>query len=327
MSVSLEKIKKIEKLIKKAKNILILTHKAPDGDAISSSLALYFYLRKKGKTPYLYLIQLPKFLSFLPFFEKISSKPPKNDDFDLIFALDYAETHRLALWEGFTLKEERLITIDHHPIEKLIGKIKLADSTASSTCEVLYFWFKKRKFKISSKLATLLLCGIYTDSVAFSRLSTSKRKIIGELILKGGEIERISKAYSSIALSRAKLLATMIKRIKEIKPYGIIYSWLSKEDFKKEKEKIFLQDPPVFPDFLSQIGEAKIYVLLIQQGREKVKVSLRGQDPRIDLSKIAEEFGGGGHPLASGFKTEGKISEIWEILQERLKKALINLKK
>lgn len=316
-----DKFNQIDKEIKKAKKILLLTHKAPDGDAISSVLAFNRYLKRKKKKVFIWLPSILKFLSFLPGFEDIK-KPPfslKEELFDLIIVLDYAEKKRIEVSPQFFLNPSKIISIDHHPGKGKIGKIKLNFTKAVATTEILYYFLKYKKEKIDKEMATIILAGILTDTVGFSFGNKKTEEIIKDLLEKGAEFFRLVRSYRELSLGRARLLAKMILRIKKDERLNLIYSWLSCSDFKKEKEKMIFDSPPIFPDFLSLIKEAEIFLLFNKRKKRKLKVSLRSRN-EIDVSKIAKKFGGGGHKKASGFTVlNKKIPEILEEIKEELK--------
>jgi len=315
------KFRKIKEEIDKAKNILFLTHRAPDGDAIGSALALNLYLKKKRKKTYIYILGSSRFLDFLPYFKEIKTKLKKGRNFDLIFALDYAGKERLETPPHFFLEEKKTISIDHHPGGKRIGKIKLILTSASSTCEILYYFFKITRVKITREIATCLLTGILTDTAGFSFIRQESEEIVGELLRNGAELSKTMRRYNSFSLSRARILAKAILRTKRDETLDLLWSWLSLEDFKKEKERSFLQEPPIFPDFLSHINKAKVCLFLIKYNKGRIKGSLRSREG-IDVSKMAEDLGGGGHRSASGFRTTGTIQEVLERVKKELKKNL-----
>lgn len=323
------KFKKLEEEIKKAKKILLLTHRAPDGDAIGSLLALNLYLREKKKRTYLFSSSLPKHLEFLPGYAKIQKTFPKKNDFDLIIAIDYADAKRIDVPCKFEIDDRKVISIDHHLLlsGKKIGKIKIIDSSASSVSEILYYFFEKTEEEITRDIATCLLMGIFSDTIAFSRLKEKSRKALAGLLEKEGDIASVSVNYSQMSFSQGKILQLVLERLKKYDKIGLIYSWLSFKDFKeikksfgeKEKSELYLQEPPVFPDFISHVGNAKIYLFLVEFKNGKIKGSLRS-DERINVAKIAERFGGGGHKEASGFFTRGTIQETLKEIKNECKK-------
>lgn len=328
-----QKFNQIKKEISKSKKILILAHRAPDGDAIGSMLALNFYLKKQNKKTCVFSRQIPSFLNFLPGYNRIKTKRLKNSDFDLIFALDYASEERMEIPCDFEIPQEKVITIDHHLLSsgKKIGKIKVIDSKASSTCEIIYFFFKFLKIKIDRDLATILLSGILTDTVGFSRTNQKHRKvekIIADLILSGARLFRMVAAYQYLDFNRGKILAKLLQRAEVDKELNLIHSYISLSDIKNKK--INLAELPVFPDFLSRMGEVDISLFLVEQKKEKIKGSLRysinaeikSSFKKINLSKLAGKFGGGGHKAASGFKTKGTINSVLKKVKNEIRKEL-----
>jgi phosphoesterase RecJ-like protein len=325
-----EKFKKTDKEIKKAKNILLVSHRAPDGDAIGALLALNYYLKKKNKKTYIFSSGAPKYLNFLEEYKEIQKKSPPSNDFDLIFALDYADDRRIDVPPNFSLDEKKVISIDHHASGKTIGKIKIVSGPASSVCEMIYYFFKLVGQKIDKTIATYLLVGVFTDTVGFTRMSDKKevRKVIVDLLEKGGDIAKVTSTYSQMSLLQARVLERLLSRIKWDKKLGLIYSWISYLDFselrkliykKKKRSELFLQEPPVFPDFLSRIGEAEVYVFLVKLRKEKIKVSLRSSG-EFDVAKFSERFGGGGHKEAAGFFIKGTVKEAVNLVKKELKK-------
>ena len=328
--ISEKKFKKLEEEIKKAKNILLLTHRAPDGDAIGSLLALNLYLRKKRKKIYLFSSSLPQYLSFLPHYNKIQRKIPEKNDFDLIITVDYADAKRIDIPLGIDIDENKVISIDHHLnlSGDKIGKLKIIDSTASSVAEVLYNFFEQIGEKITKEIATCLLIGVFSDTIALSRLKEKSKKILVGLLEKGADIANIAESYAKMSFSQGKILQMVLKRLKKYNKIGLIYSWLSFKDFKeikksfgdKENSELYLQEPPVFPDFISHVGEAKVYLFLVEFKSGKIKGSLRSRS-KINVAEIAKRFGGGGHREASGFFTKGTIQNVLEEVKKIIENA------
>ncbi len=323
MDISTAKFNQAKREIQQAKRILILSHRAPDGDAVGSSLALQTFLKRQKKKSVVFMPQSPQFLKFLPGFNEIQQKLPKDYYFDLIFGLDYADKKRLEKPQNLQLYSQKFITIDHHPKGKRVGNFNIVDSKASSTTEVLYYFFKSQKVKIDRKLATLLLTGILTDTVGFSQTSQNDRtieKIIGELTIVGGELFKIMSAYQCLDFKRAKILAKFLERAEKDESLNLIYSYLLMSDFKGEKG-LNLSEPPMFPDFLSNVDKAGVYLSLIEQKKNKIKVSFRSHN-EVNVVNIAKKFGGGGHKYAAGCKIEGEIFEVLEKIKKELKKML-----
>ena len=326
----IEQFKKLEKEIKNAKKVLLLGHRAPDGDAIGGLLSLNSYLKSLRKETYIFSSQPPKYLDFLPEYKDIKKKKPKKNDFDLILALDYADERRIDISANFSIDKNKVISIDHHISGKRTGKIKIVSASASSVCEMIYYFLKMAGIKINKEIANYLLVGIFTDTVGFTRLPEREdiKEVIVDLIKKGANLKKITSSYHHISYLQSKVLERFLSRAKWDKKLNIIYSWISYEDFselreriykKKKPSELFLQEPPVFPDFLARVGEADVYVFLVKLKKEKIKVSLRSSS-EIDVAKISEIWGGGGHKEAAGFFTKGTVKEVMHLLKNELKK-------
>jgi len=323
------KFKELAKKIKKAKNILLLSHVASDGDAIGSLLAMNLFLKKQKKNTYIYSKDSPKFLNFLPGYEKIKRKIP-NIEFDLVIALDYSSEERIAIPQEFKIPLKKTITIDHHFNGKRIGELRIIDKDASSTCEMLYFLFKELKFKINKDLATIILAGILTDTVGFSRTNQNfekVEKIIGDLLLSGAKLFKIMEAYNHFDFNKAKAVEKLLERVKKDEKLNLIYSYFLFSDFKDLK--INFTEPPVFPDFLAKVGDANFYAFLTEQKNGKIKISLRScikEDSKIakkvNLARLSEKFGGGGHKVAAGFKIKGTIDSALNRFKKELRKEI-----
>ncbi len=326
-----KKFKEIKDRIKKAKKILLLTHRAPDGDGIGAMLALYSFLKSKRKKVFLFSSTPPKYLSFLKNYDKIQKKNFKEKNFDLVFALDYADDRRIDFPPNLEIQEEKIISIDHHLNGKMLGNLSYLDSKALSVCEIIYEFLIFNKAKITKDIAESLLVGIFTDTVGFGRMSSKRtKKIVIELLTKGAEIEKIVSFYYKVSFAQAKLMEKVLSRLKVDKKLKLVYSWLSFSDFSEvkeiqkkngEKTELFLQEPPIFPDFLAKIGEEDVYLFLIKMKKDKIKASLRAKSRKINVARIAEKMGGGGHKEASGFFTEGKsLNEVIEIVKKELRR-------
>lgn len=324
-----EQFKKIKEEIKKAKRILLLTHRAPDGDAIGSMLSLGIYLKKIKKKVVIFSSASPHYLSFLPNSEKIQRKGFSVEDFDLIFALDYADAKRIDTPLNFQIDEKKVISIDHHLLSsgKKIGKIKLIDSSISSTCEILYYFFNTIGETIDKDIATCLLCGIFSDTIAFAHLKKTSQEAVVDLLRKNSNLSLISEKYFRMSFSQAKILHRVLERLEKDNKHSLVYSWVSYRDFseikkkfgKKESSELYLQEPPIFPDFISRINGADVYLFLVEFKKEKIKGSLRSSG-KVNVAKIAEKFGGGGHKEASGFFVKGTIESALKKIKSALKK-------
>lgn len=307
-------LKKTSDYFEKSKRILILLHRDPDGDTISSSLALQTYLERIGKTVDLAVNdEVPEVFKFL-----LTEVEIKKDfllgDYDLVIAVDCGDSMRT----GFPLRLEQiaktkpLINIDHHIRNNLhkIARLNLVDETASATAEIIYEMLVALGCKIDSKIATYILAGIYYDTGGFQHSNVTERtfKITSECIRCGGRISQVAKnILASKSSAGLKLWGIALKRMK-VKKNGLVYTYLKTEDL--EKVGACGEDASGIVNLINCVPGSKVAVLLIETPDGKIKASLRTEDDNVDVSRLARLFGGGGHRKAAGFTVDDTIAGV-----------------
>ncbi len=309
----IEKFKQIKKIIDNAENILITTHNEPDADALGSSLALKMFLEKQGKKAAVFCVdRVPSFLKFLPRSQEIKNKI-FLEDFSVIFGLDYGSFERLFL-PNYRLEMDsqiKFITFDHHLIGKHLG-LQVLDGRASSVSEILFLFFDFLKIPLDSQIATCLLAGIYDDTGGFHHPNVGSRtlKITSQLMLAGAPLPKIAKFLSSKIKSSEEIniWQKIFSRLEIDKKSGLIFSWLDKQNPHENTENFKRSE---IVNLLSAVPEAKAALLLVKKGNKQIDGSLRSQKNRqIDVAAIAQYFGGGGHKLAAGFRTNLEMNQI-----------------
>ncbi len=315
--------KQIHQTLLKAENILIISHKNPDGDTLSSACALMQYLRQIDK-PHLAFCatSISQNLAFLPQIEYFVTDPLifQNHRFDTIVVFDSGDLFYAGVDEHLrTLPySPTLINIDHHPTNEFYGHHNLVRPEAASTTEILYRFFKINDLKIDKYIATCLLTGIVTDTAHFSNPATTAEalKIAAELLRLGANLNLIRGwTLKNKSLTGLKLWGRVLSRLQKNEKYELAFTILTKDD----RQEFDLPDEEVegLTNFLNNLGEAKIVCLLKEGEDDIIKVSLRTSDPEIDVSQLAKSFGGGGHAKAAGFSVRGRLietSEGWKVI-------------
>ncbi len=315
-----ENFNKVSELIAQSKNILIVSHRAPDEDAVGSALALNLALKKQGIDSSIFISDYsPREYKFLPGYNLISSEI-KNCEFDLIFALDYGDIKRLSLDDFLIQKQPTIITIDHHVDEGTnhIGEIKILES-ASSTSEIIYDYLNESGWQIDKDIATCLLTGIIGDTGGFLHSNTSYKTLImvGNLLSKGIRINKITKQIlnNKTLANNSKLLGGLLSRVEKYHDLNLVYLIVNHDDF----ESWHKSDLDNLVSTINTVDDCNWALLLVEYEKGKTKGSLRSEDFKgVDVSKIASLFGGGGHKLASGFRAEGRPEEVFQTLIDKL---------
>ncbi len=295
--------KKLRRLIQGNKKILVATHLDPDGDAISAALALNYFVQSLNRTPLLYCIDpVPEKYLFLPGANRFKSsyKP-----YDLLIIVDTAKLSRIG--PGFKPRSDKIINIDHHKSNERFGILKIINSKASSTCEIIYEVLKASKFKIASQLAEILYTGIYSDTGGFIYANTTQAalKVAQELIAIGARPYYIARRLNTRSESALRLLGMVLNTL--IVDRGIASIRLTKEMLNKAKAKV--SDSENFVSLLLTIEAVKVAIFFREGEDGKLKISLRS-DGSIDVDCVAAKFGGGGHKMAAGLRTSRQLSDI-----------------
>lgn len=320
-----EVFNKINELVAKSKNILIVGHRAADEDTVGSALALKLALKKQGIESSVFIADYsPREYKFLPGYNLINSKLDSYD-FDLVFALDYGDVRRLAINDLLEQKNPTVITIDHHLDEGAnhIGKLKILEPV-SSTSEIIYLYLKESNWPIDRDIATCILTGIIGDTGGFLHANTSHRTLlaVGELLSKGIRINKIIRQIlnSNTLVNNSQVLGQLLSRVEKYSEMDLVYLIINNNDF----ESWHKSDLDNLVSTINTIDDCKWALLLIEYEKGKTKASLRSEDYKgVDVSKIASLFGGGGHKLASGFHANGEPEKIFRQVVKKAKKVIV----
>jgi len=306
-----DKFSDLKKVVSKAKNISILTHVSPDGDAMGSSLGLFHYLKNKNKNVKVIVPNsFPGFLEWLPaskqiiVFEGGEEKARKQiSKSDLIFILDFNNYSRLEkLAELLNTSKAPKILIDHHREPDTCFEYYFHDEHASSTAELVYDFIcgTDSKNKIDKNTATCLHTGIMTDTGSFRFPSTSEKtfRVTADLIKAGANNSEIyNKIYDDYTEQRLKLLGHCLEKLVFLHDYNAAFIALSDEDLKRFDYK--KGDTEGIVNYALSVRGIKFSAFFSEKDGS-VKISFRSKG-KFDVNKFARaHFNGGGHINAAG---------------------------
>jgi phosphoesterase RecJ-like protein len=305
--------------IDSAKHIVVISHVNPDADSIGSASAMYTYLLQKHKKVswYCKTKDITKKLSFIPWFDKIRDSFPSSAD--LAISLDCAHIKRL----GVELDCE-LINIDHHESNTDFAMLNLVQTSAISTTEVLYNFFKASSIKINPKMATALYAGLLDDSNGFmdDNVNGTTFALIKELIECGAEFKICNKnIMKSMSLAALRLKGIMFNNMTLECDARVAFFCVSDDEMRAtgalgEDCELALEESMFLP-------QVEVAILVKQNSDLTIKGSIRS-DTKVNASKIASAFGGGGHIGRSGFDTANvlDIQDIKEKILNLIKKEI-----
>ena len=312
---------KLNKILKGISNCIIIPHKNPDADALGSSMALFSFLTKLGKKTKVILPNSPPGnlewminKGAVISYEKSPEKTKRHLlNSQIIFALDFNSLKRIGkLSKEIESIKTPLIMIDHHESPEKFSTLFLSNPKIGSTCEIIYNIMKSINSELIDKeIATYIYSGILTDTGSFRYPLTTgdTHNIISELFKKGINHTKIhERIYDNFSFERAHLLAVALKNLKQIEAFGVVYTFLTKEDLEKHNFK--KGDTEGFVNFGLRIKDIYVSVIFIEDSYEDIiKISFRSKE-KIDVNKFAKKyFNGGGHKNASGGYSYDSIIE------------------
>jgi phosphoesterase RecJ-like protein len=304
--------------LRSAQSIVLATHVNPDADTLGSALGLYHSLRALGKkATVVNTTQLPYNLDFLAGITKVKKELPKT--FDLLVCLDAGSFDRL----GIEKPEVTIVNIDHHKSNTLYGDVNLVEPTFAATAQVVYELLKKGDFPIPKESAEALYTALVDDCGFFKYESVNEKVFLcaADLCRFGANPHEIAKKLTMREpLSKLRLTQKLLETL-ELYIYGKVgVITLTQQMLKETGAKKEMADDVLA--MVRSLASVEVAILLREEEDGRIKVSLRSKDS-VDVSKIAVEFGGGGHKNAAGF-TDGKsFEEILGRLLERLKKEFV----
>lgn len=287
-------------IIENAEKIYIAGHINPDGDAIGASFAIYFALKNLGKNVKVIMPKYSDNFSFLPGISEAVSKI-EDESYDLLISVDSSTKERLPLSNEDFNKAKKVIMLDHHKISEPFGDFRFIDPEMPATCQIIYDFLLEIGAKIDKTIATYLYAGILTDTGSFNYASTKPSTLIiaSKLIELGIDFSEICKKLNdTIKEAKLKLIAYTIDNMEVYYDGKFRYSYVSYEEIKKLG--LDEEDAEGMTNYLRMVEGTEIAVAVRGKSDGSNKVSMRSGG-RIDVSKIAIAFGGGGHQRAAGY--------------------------
>lgn len=310
-----------EGYLRRAQRILAITHLQPDGDAIGSLMGFTHAMRALGKhvTPTCQDKAQARF-DYLNGAQDIQQSA--DDRFDLIVALDSSDLLRLgSVFMPATHAQLPMVVFDHHITNTSYGTVNVVEPGMASTCEVVYRLLNRLSISLNSDIANALLTGIITDTLAFRTSNTTPDTlaVAMECMRVGASLTEITRRalvlrpYESLKLLGAGLNAAHLEgRI----AYATLPRKLRKEIGNREERG----DGGLVGTLITAM-EADVAAVFVELPDGNIEIGFRAS-PGFDVSQVAVEFGGGGHPAAAGCTIPGPMRDAVNRVLTRLKQAV-----
>lgn len=297
----------IASILRSAQRILAVSHVRPDGDAIGSLLGFGLAMQAAGKQVEMVLADgVPAGLRHLPGSRQVLNAP--KNPYDLSVVLDCSDLQRTG---GVLADRQPDLNIDHHATNLNFGRINLVDETAVATCAILAENLPRWGFCLDQSIASDLLTGIITDTIGFrtSNMTPTAMRLAATLMEAGADLPELYRtALVQKSFEATRYWGYGLDRLK--RENGLLWTTLLLSD--RAAVGYNGNDDADLVNFLTAT-ESDVVVLFNEQKGGKVKVSWRAR-PSFDISGLALQFGGGGHPAAAGAEISGTIDDVQEMV-------------
>lgn len=306
---------KLISLLKQENRFLIASHIDPDGDTIGAAIALSMAFECMGKEHVVYdRDPIPEFYRFLPGRERFTRSLPDLEGFRLIL-LDCNEPGRAGIDNSAVPYS---VVIDHHETLNEFGDIKWIEPGAAATGLMVYYLIKGLGVKITKDMATNLYTAIAIDTGTFRYSNTTSEvlTVCADLINSGADPYLISEAlHNSWSGNRFMLLVRALNTLEIVNDAAFIC--VTKKMFAETGTA--QEDTENFSNFPRMMKSIKLSAFFREIEEGLWKASLRSKGG-LNVAKIAEALGGGGHKNAAGFTMKADLKTVKEAFLKAVQK-------
>ena len=307
-------------VLSQVNTVAIGGHVRPDGDCVGSCMGLYQYIEKcfPDIQVDVYLEEIPDSFLMFEVVKEISHEVKEEKTYDLFISLDCADKSRLGFSENLFDKAKYTVCVDHHISNAGFANENYIVAEASSTAELVFRLIDKEA--IDTEIAECLYLGIVHDTGVFQYSCTSPETMEAAAHLMRKNIrasEIIDKTYYEKTYAQNSVLG-----------YALLHSYLTLNDkcivsyVTKDVMNEFQVKQKDLEGIVSQLRVTQgveVAIFFYEIGADEYKVSLRASGD-VDVSKVAQVFGGGGHVKAAGLTMKGNVQDIVNALTEQIGK-------
>ena len=316
-------LSQVVELIEKKDRFAITSHVRPDGDSLGSSLGLYWLLQALNKDVEVIMRDpAPHSYQQLPGAGAVRVTPAVDRAYDAVFVIECSDIDRPGLID---LEKQFVVNIDHHSTTELFGTVNWIDSTASAVGEMIYNLCKATGVRVTKEIAECVYTALLTDTGSFHYSNTTERtfKIASELVRTGVKPAKTAEAiFGSYHWPKIELLSQVLGTAQRDESGHV--AWMRQTLEMQELTKASEEDADGFVNYPLAVGEVEATALFKECSPGVYRTSLRSKG-EVNVAKIAEQFGGGGHRNAAGCTLKGDLAELEQqlvpLLQDAVKRA------
>jgi phosphoesterase RecJ-like protein len=313
-------LSQVVELIESKRSFAITSHIRPDGDSLGSSLGLYWLLQALEKDAEVIMRDpVPHSYRHLPAWQKVRVTPSVDRNYDAVFVIECSDISRPGL---VNLDKQYVVNIDHHSTTALFGTINWIDSTASAVGEMIYNLCKATGVRVTKEIAECVYTALITDTGSFHYSNTTERtfKVASELVRTGVKPAKTAESiFASYPWSRIQLLGDVLSTARR-DTSGRVACMRQTLDMQ-QRSKAAEEDTDGFVNYPLTVAEVEAVALLKECAPEVYRTSLRSKGD-VNVARVAELFGGGGHRNAAGCTLTGSWDDAEHRIIELLRDAV-----
>ena len=297
--------------------ILILTHRRPDGDTIGCASALCLALRQKGKTAWVLPNEDAHGL-FTPYFNGVLA--PAGFVPQAVVSVDVASLGMLH--DSAKIYQDKIdLAIDHHGSNEGYAKASHVDPACAACGELLYRIFREMDVEITAEIALLLYMAIATDTGCFvySNTTPDTHRIAAALMTTGFDAQWVNKRHFRVkSLKRMQIESRLVREMDLAQEGTLVFAYVTLaliEDLQATEED--LED---ISSFIGQLEGVENAVTIRQLKPQECKISLRTDGITLNASAVCAVYGGGGHPAAAGCTIHGTPAQAKQAMLAAIEK-------
>jgi phosphoesterase RecJ-like protein len=311
-------------IVNRNRRFLLTTHIRPDGDGLGSMLALADVLEQGGKQVRMVIASsMPPRYRFLDTEGRIEQFVVPGErwrDAQVTMVLDTGTWNQLDTFGPFLRGLAcTKVVIDHHQTQDDLGGLRLVDTSAEATGRLIFEAIVALGGPMTEKAANALFVAVAMDTGWFrhSNARAATFELASELVRAGAKPAPLyERLFEENSLGRFKLTGLVLERLQTAADGRIAYTELRRSDYAATGA--VPQDSEDLVNYTRSLAGVEVGLFFMEQPRGGVKISFRSRE-RIDVARVAEQFGGGGHRLAAGATVNSSLEDA----RDRVLKAVM----
>lgn len=322
-----EQLEQAAAFLREHDDFLVVSHVQPDGDAISSTVAVGWMLEKLGKSfTMMNEGPVPSRLGFLWRSSEIvgcgEGEPETERRYRHVIAVDCADFSRVGPARQWFAHDYVLLNVDHHPTNDAFGQVNLLRCDAAATAEILYELAEHLGLRPDAEAASAFYTGLLTDTGGFRYSNTSPHVMAtaSRLLEAGAQGPVLAELLlERMSMGQMRMIQRGLSRLSFTDDQRVAWVWVTSEDLAETGA--LNEDLEGLVNYPRNIEGVEVGILFKENGTQSVKVSMRSTGG-VDVSAVAQHFGGGGHVRAAGCRLTVPLAEAIDRIVSHIRNEL-----